>query len=221
MTIGEILAEVNLACDEGGINFGAHLDSTLARSQMSLILSCARNALRWLAQNAPLWMLDGTDVENVYPGMLADLSALTLSGNTLEMPSDFIRLRRLRMEDWHRSVTIAIDENSEDYLMLSDLTATASNDRPVVALVYGNPCKLELYPAEGNISGSYVRYPVESLERLSQSPLSIDLEVPIPPKMRIAFVYFTAYLMKMSYGDPSVDKWRDMALSLLVPGVKK
>ena len=213
MTIGAILAEVNLAIDENSIIYGSHLDTTLARSQLSLILSCARHALRYISQNAPLRMLDGSD-ETTDTGMFVDLNdvSVTRNGKTLTMPGDFVRLRRLRLDGWHRSVTVPVEEDSDEYLMLSDETATASIDRPVVALVWDSPCRLEMYPSEGNMEGSYVRYPVNSLNALSQNPISISDVVPIPPRLHMSFVYFTAYLVKLTHGDPNAEKWREVAI---------
>ena len=104
-----------------------------------------------------------------------------------------------------------ISDTSEEYLALSDRVARATMDRPVAALVEGATKQLELWPFNGGrVVLTTQNLPLHSLMQLDST--SLDDEVPIPPKAHSGFIYYTAYLVLLSYKDSAAAAMREAAL---------
>jgi hypothetical protein len=213
MDISSIISEVRMAIDEEDVGIGAHIDTTLSLSLEVGIRTAAKQALRWLAVNAPAVLLDGSD-ETTDPGFIVTNSNPTISNKAIELPDDFVRVVRVRAQGWHRAITECILDTSEEYLALNDETATATADRPVAAIVLDNPKKLELWPyASGPVTVTLSCIPSQSISQLDGASLSA--KVPIPPKVHLPFIYYTAYLLLLSYKDSAAAAYRDVALTAL------
>lgn len=220
MDINGIINEVRLAIDEENVSSGARISTALSTSLVEGIRSAAKHALRWLAVNAPVVLLDGSD-ELTDTGFIVTSNPETI-GNTIELPDEFVRVVRVRVSSWHRAITECILDTSEEYLTLSDETATATADRPVAAIVLDNPKMLELWPYDGStdyygpnpeVTMTISCIPLESINSLDSPTLTT--KVPIPPKIHMPFIYYTAYLLLLSYKDSSAVAFRDAAITAL------
>lgn len=209
MTISDIIREVSLAVGEEYLSLGTEPHQVAYGNAQ--IRSCAKHALLWLARNAPLWALDGSD-EAGDPGFLVS-SGVTKSGNKLTLPGGYVRLSRVRIDGWHRAISEPLDEASDEYLMLSDGTAEASLDRPQAAIINGNPKTLEVFPDGNSYEIVMVCVPSNSITQLSSA--SVSTAVPIPPKLRGAFIYYTAYLVLASDGDSRASAMLETAKGML------
>lgn len=208
MTLEQIFKEVKYAIDEADNNFNAD-NISLARFMVDnrrQIARCAQSAVRWLAHKAPPEMLAGSD-EDMSAGvpdiMQTNPSDCVLSNrSSVSLPADFIRLARVRLDGWNRSIQKPIFENSEEYLMVNDVTATATGENPVAALILDNPRKLELWPKGDNLSITIIREPKMIINRLKTvTPDTDSVIVPIPPAIHEPLVYMTAYLLLAGYRD--------------------
>lgn len=214
MDIQSIITEVRMAIDEEDVGIGAHVDTALSYSLEEGVRTSAKQALRWLAMNAPATLLDGSDETGQAPGFIVTNNNPTVSGKTISLPDDFVRVVRVRANGWKRAATDCILDTSEEYLALGDDTATATADRPVAALVMDNPKKLELWPyTSGSVTMTISCIPTYAISQLDKASLSTM--VPIPPKAHLPFIYYTAYLLLLSYKDNAAAAYRDVALTAL------
>lgn len=212
MDITGIINEVRLAIDEENVSSGARISTALSTSLVDGIRSAAKHALRWLAVNAPVVLLDGSD-ETGDPGFIVTSNPVP-TGNVVALPDGFVRMARVRAEGWNRAITDCILDTSEEYLALSDETATATADRPVAAIVLDNPKKLELWPyTSGTVTMTIACIPSAAISALDS--VTLTTKVPIPPKIHMPFIYYTAYLLLLSYKDSVAAAMRDAAITAL------
>lgn len=146
-----------------------------------------------------------TDEEETAAGEPAEESAGNagatepkIEGNVIVLPEDFVRLIRVRVSGWRKSVMKTISEDSDEYLMQTDDTAKADGSCPVVALVEDFPCRLELFPTPQDGDTVNITYTVSPTE---ESVANDGDVVSVPPKMKTAFVYYLAYLVMCAYND--------------------
>ena len=185
----------------------------------NIIESKIGDALRWVCLHAPVEMLSGYDgstsvnfIADVASGSLTSPEAITIGGNTIGVrftaPADFLRLVRVRASGWHKAVTNPISEDSEEYLQLYDPNgASATKDRPQVALILGATKKIEAYPGDTTAKPdfSYVKDP------LVESGKSFASGATIPFQAQGAFVYYLAFLTLSAYGDARAPRMLEIA----------
>ena len=212
MLISEIIKQVRFCIDEEYNNEGLIVDPNQQTSDYMetentkmdrLIRSKIGDSLKWCALYAPAELLEGSTSTNVS----TDYVVTTISGNDVvagnpvrvKLPNSFIRLVRVRLPEWQKAVRNPIEEDSEEYLMLSDDTAEATTDRPVAALVRKVPMELELYPGGNNISSVEISF----VNDASGVDYSLATDVNVPTKIRSSFLYYLAYLVMCAYDNPS------------------
>ncbi len=219
MTVQEIIKSVRWCCDEeirNEASLGAVTASDGDCTYMdNIIKDKIGDAMRWISVYAPADILAGSDEEGRRTGILVDaaVSGSGVSDNdvtlvrgaycwSLRMPLNFIKLSRVRVGGWHRAVSSPITEDSDEYLeLLDEHGATATNDRPVAALIDKAQKEIELWPTEGenpSVEATFVVMPGDSLyKNLSNSSL-----VAIPPAAKTSFIYYLAFLLLSAYNDP-------------------
>ena len=186
MQVKDIITEVRYILDEET----GYEDYETVRMD-NIIRSRASDALRWLLLYGNGSLLNGADGGS---GYVVHKDKETVIGGFVTLPSEFVKLIRVRGEGWSRAVMTPISEDSEEYLMQSDPTAKADKTRPMAALIESSPNKLELFPHETtSCSLTYVTYPTEASGEVTS--------VSIPPKARTAYLYYLAYLVMVAYGD--------------------
>lgn len=207
MTISEIVKKVRWCIDEETQN-DALLDGVDGNDDAlmdNIIKAKICDSLRWILLYAPLEMLEGKD-EATTTDM--DYITTTISGadiipgnpTRVKLPHRFLKLLRVRLKDWHRSVRVPIEEDSDEYLELNNETAGATVDRPVAAIIRTSPMELELWPGnttETELKISFVNAPDEQ----DYSGAEDTAKIAIPQKAKTAFIYYIAFLVMCAYRD--------------------
>jgi len=202
MTIKSIIDNVRWVLDEekGQPDYEtAYMDN--------IIKSRINDALRWIIYNADTSLLDGSDTNDgtgciIQEELPSDVETkATLDGAYVRMPSDFVRLVRVKVTGWARAIHEPIAEDSEQYLMQSDAVAKADKTRPQAAIVSTLPNKIELFPTPLEGDKVEITYAVTPDE--IDTSASEDTSFGIPPKLKTAFIYYLAYLVMIAYDDNS------------------
>jgi hypothetical protein len=173
----------------------------------NIIKSRINDALRWIIYNADTSLLDGSDTNDgtgciIQEELPSDVETkATLDGAYVRMPSDFVRLVRVKVTGWARAIHEPIAEDSEQYLMQSDAVAKADKTRPQAAIVSTLPNKIELFPTPLEGDKVEITYAVTPGE--IDTSASEDTSFGIPPKLKTAFIYYLAYLVMIAYDDNS------------------
>lgn len=204
MTVGDIIEQVRWCVDEEAVNLsnlnaGGADDGDDAYMD-NIIKAKINDALRWCMMYAPSDMLvNGSNSSSDTASLLGTKTeTLTVADGHSEMtlPADFMRLARVRLTGWTKSVRTLVEEDSDEYVELSEGTAVATADRPVAALIRTLPMKMELWPGvAGDATIVYVKTP-----SVEVTPSSTDATVVnIPDKLRTAFIYYIAFLLMAAY----------------------
>ena len=244
MTVEEIIKAVRFCYDEEELNDASFTPASAQDNTYmnNIIKSKIGDAVRWICLYSPAELLGGSDVKktsggvtvDVPTGILVDAEVKTQSptdnGVTLQpaedpvdcrrliMPSDFIKLARVRVLGWHRAIKTPIAEDSDEYLQLYDTNgATATDDRPIAAIIDKSQTEIELWPSlEENIE-VHVTY-VSSV-----SPVGLDangdpvapgtdpVQYALPPRVKTAFIYYLAFLVLSAYEDSRAARMLDIA----------
>ena len=223
MTVENIIKAVRWCFDEENSNPSSLADSTVLGSDSTLmnniIKSKIGDALRWVCLYAPAELLTGTDTVGtdtgiVYEGTIDPTDPITdedagivdgapesVSNNRFVLPSNFIKLVRVRGNTWHRSVSgeSVLSEDSDEYLQLHDPTcAYATVDRPQAAIIDKKRKELECWPSATTFEFTCIVSPATvNVEPSGQTPA----DVPIPPLVQSSFIYYLAFLTLSAYED--------------------
>lgn len=206
LTVGDIIKQVRWCIDEEKANISGlvGVDENDDAYMDNIIKAKVHDALRWCLQYAPSDMLT-SDGSTLTPGQKMVVTTeipimREMNPTTITLPANALRFIRVRLPKWKKAVRVPIEEDSDKYVELSDETATATEDRPVAALIRTDPLQLELWP------GGEVDDDVEISYVVSPLPVSVDSiselsEVYIPDKLRNAYLYYIAFLLMSAYGD--------------------
>lgn len=204
---------VRLCIDEGASTndyADTSMDAVIGNSIDSAILWCARQApLELLMQSGSGFIKDAKIGEDGVP-LTNGSEAKTPS--TLILPSDFLRIARLRRDQWHKGITTPISEDSDDYLMLRDETATASLNRPIAVYIAGTSPSLELWDGEvhnetTDMNFSYVTSDLTTIK----SGTNFTEE----SQLGQAVIYYAAFLTLLAYGDSRAQGMLEVAMSMI------
>lgn len=212
MTVKQIIDAVRWCIDEETVNGSDLAYNTVSLSNDktlmdNIIKAKAGDALRWVCLYGSAEVLAGSDEEGGSAiSILVDMDNQTptaISGHSaayVSMPTDFIKLARIRATGWHRAIRKPITEDSEEYLQLYDENgATATNERPQAALIQRATARIECWPCSGlqRVDYTYVKDPGTSISSSATS----STKFAIPPAAKSAFIYYLAFLLLSSYGD--------------------
>ena len=246
MRVDEIIKAVRWCIDEEAMNAagiadvsaydfdgGTHTDEGMMNN---IIKSKIGDALRWICLYAPSDLLGGTDeyVTTTSPndtpvptGILVDMPAsgtlvpTAISGTSagkLTMPADFVKLARIRVAGWNRSVKDLITEDSEEYLQLYDTNgATATADRPQAVLIEKSTREIEVWPTGTSVEYTYVAA-VDAQEHVRGTGTEQDPYVyyyAIPPRVKTSFIYYLAFLLLSAYADGRSENMLKIAMQNL------
>ena len=181
MTREELIKEILTIADNGysSLDAGMPYDTRMDDA----VLTCARNALRWLLNNAPLDMLDGGE------GIIVSLSST--NGNFI-VTDNFVRLRYVKGTGWSKALSDKdmLREDSDGYMMHTYDPDMATADHPYVVMRYGLTRTINAYPSAGVTCYAVV-----------VPDMTWATDVPIPERLHNALVYYAAYLLALSHGD--------------------
>lgn len=213
MTVGSIIEKVRWCIDEesGYQDFEDTYMNNIIKAHVG-------DALRWCCMYGDASLLNGSSGDST-SGIVEDFvitvlengitvkkggvevqdSGIAYKNGVLTLPSDFLKVARVRCSGWHQAITNPIAEDSEEYLMLYDETSTATKNRPQVALVETQPQRLELWPAateNEEIQLTILVNPQELSETASDTT-----DYGVPDKVGTAFLYYLAFLVLSAYND--------------------
>lgn len=213
MDTSKIKSRVRLCIDEGASTndyADTSMDAVIDNSIDSAILWCARQApLELLMQSGSGFIKDAKIEEN---GVTLTNGSDTNEPSTLTLPSDFLRIARLRRDGWHKGITTPISEDSDDYLMLRDETATASLNRPIAVYIAGASPYLELWDGETHKETTDVHfsYVTSDLTTIKSGTNFTD-----DSQLGQAVIYYAAYLTLLAYGDSRAQRMLEVAMSMM------
>ena len=219
MEFASIIKAVRLCFDEEADNDASFPNATAgdATKMDNIIKAKIGDAMRWLCMYAPTELLSGKDgsVDTNYiedKSILVSYEIKNTSGSVIgvrfPVDGDFMRLVRVRGNDWHRAVMDPISEDSEEYYQLYDENgAMATYDRPQVALIMSKTKMIEAFPKSTTLQYSYVKDPLANGENYSG-----ETAPNIPTKAQGAFIYYIAYLVLSAYGDARSNRMLEIAM---------
>jgi hypothetical protein len=213
MDISKIKSRVRLCIDEGASTndyADTSMDAVIENSIDSAILWCARQApLELLMQSGSGFIKDAEIKEN---GVTLTNGSDTNKPSTLTLPSDFLRIVRLRRDEWHKGITTPISEDSDEYLMLRDETATASLNRPIAVYIAGASPYLELWDGVKHAvtTDAHFSYVTSDLTTIKSGTNFTD-----DSQLGQAVIYYAAFLTLLAYGDSRAQGMLEVAMSMM------
>lgn len=126
-------------------------------------------------------------------------SHIEYNKGVLTLPTNFLKVARVRCTGWHKAIMTPIAEDSEEYLMLYDDTSKATKERPQVALIESCPQRVELWPTPATndeIQLTFIVNPSENTTGTGENE-----SYGIPDKVSTAFIYYLAFLVLSAYND--------------------
>jgi hypothetical protein len=130
------------------------------------------------------------------------------NGGTLTMPTDFIKLVRVRATGWYRAVRQAVAEDSPEYLQFRDeYGAKAVADRPMAALIEKTQMLIEVWPTGTSAEVTYIADPNITVASSAADSTNIAL----PPRAKTAFIYYLAFLTLSAYEDSRAARMLEIA----------
>ena len=231
MKVGDIIKAVRWCIDEEVENYAKFANPSAGDiSYMdNIIKNKIGDALRWVCLYAPAELLTGSDIAGsdtgiIYEGEITTTDDITdesagivdgaptsVTNNRFVLPSNFIKLVRVRGNSWHRAIggDSVLAEDSDEYLQLHDPTcAYATADRPQAALINKKRKELECWPSATKFEFSCVVSPATvNIEPSGTTPAN----VPIPPLVRSSFIYYLAFLVLSAYEDSRAARMLEIA----------
>ncbi len=189
MTVSEIIKQVRWCVDEetGYQDFEDKYFDNIIKSKIGA-------ALHWCGMFADASLLNDGTSSSFSNDHTIECAQETKS---FTIPVGAIRIVRVRVSTWHKAVMTFISEDSDEYLMQSDDTSRASDDRPAAAIIMTTPAKVELFPPAK--AGSQISYSIIGLPSASASDDTSDIA--IPSKLEAAFIYYLAFLAMAAHSD--------------------
>ena len=224
MDIDDIVSRVRWAIDEEALTNESFLNASAGDSTKmdNIIRASIGTALHWVCLHAPAEMLtgnDGTTDPTEQQKLIVDKTPTvsqipptgTAIGGSFSLENDFLRLVRVRGDNWHRAVMTPISEDSEEYLQLRDENgAMATYDRPQAAIILRATKSIEVYPKPTTVNYTYVRDPLAggAIDYTSETAT----EPFVPAKAQAALIYYIAFLVLSAYGDPRAARMLEIAM---------
>lgn len=151
-------------------------------------------AVRIVDTLAPLHMVGtGESVSSPSISWKGDIDYLGNRPGEISLPTNFLRLVNFKMSDWAYGIGTPISETSTKYnAQWSKYGGVRGNpEKPVVAITAGN--KLQFFSSHYSTTSSE-RATVEDY-RIITVPAVTNNQIDIPPLLKDAAVYYTAYLV--------------------------
>ena len=223
MTVEEIIKQVRFCIDEETNNTSEINDEKDDLYMDNIIKAKINDAMRWVCVTASSTLLEGKDKSadtsfNKTLNFSSGSAGYNMSWNEqfniglITIPSDmnFIRSVRVRGNDWYRAVLNPVEEDSEEELAMFNETSMGTYDRPQVAIVRTTPLKLMVQPASDSFEVNVVAMP-----SAVSSSTSASTDIPVPEKLRGAFIYYIAFLLLSAYDDTKANQMYTIALQQL------
>ena len=224
VNISKILHDVRVILDQNAEDYGVAGVGEYTLELDDVIRKGIIPAVEWAHMNAPVTKMTGKEIA-MTPSPL-------LPPNALQLPDDFLRLVSLKASNWNRAISTYYPEDdpyvSQILSGYAGLMPTANKPAAVMRLEGGKRYLL-LYPfvddddssddssaaTEGDTitSAYYIPIPTIDDDDSSDDSSVSDPSVDIEPTCYDAFLYYLAYLTKITYNEDS--KFLEQAQALL------
>lgn len=214
MTVDEIIKAVRWCIDEESNNNSSLADVIDEKddSYMDNIIKAKINdALHWLSVTASSSDIlsdsqkigaSSTTVKVETYDSERQIGVITLDANT-----EVLDISRIRGKDWHKAV-IPVEDTQDDALMMFDDTAMGTVDRPQAAIMRETPLRILVQPSTDEVTISFVGVP-------KNVDTSSETDIPVPDKLKYAFVYYIAFLLLSAYEDTNANQMYSIAMQQL------
>lgn len=206
-SVTELIGEVKVCMDRNAQDTRlVDVGDVDTLQQKDIIRSKLVDAATLVESNAPLSMLSG---KGWGTGVLSGLECVKVDNSyvyRIKLPSDTLRLIRIKLKSWSRAARI-VDENDEEALFQTSHIRGVMGDpeRPVAVVQQGADGELEVMLYSSEVGGSTEK-DYDPIETGTYLPLpKIENEgqetIALPEKLKSAVVYMTGYLACMTLGD--------------------
>lgn len=209
MRLDELKLRVRTKMDELGANDSDMMDIEKDNKELDTMIELsAVDALSYLLMRAPLGAIKGESLRNSQGEI--DTTNMVCR---VDLPTDFLRLKSVRLSSWKHAVSTLISDDSPIYLMQHDEYACGTPERPIAFVVDSSDgLKIELYKAESSTDLVDLRYIARPA--ITESILG-DKSMEVPYLLEDALVYMVASLVLKSYKEFDLSEaMLKMALSL-------
>lgn len=206
-SVTELIGEVKVCMDRNAQDTRlVDVGDVDTLQQKDIIRSKLVDAATLVESNAPLSMLSG---KGWGAGVLSGLECVKVDNSyvyRIKLPSDTLRLIRIKLKSWSRAARI-VDENDEEALFQTSHIrgVMGAPERPVAVVQQGADGELEVMLYSSEVGGSTEKdydpietgtyLPLPKIENEGQETISL------PEKLKSAVVYMTGYLACMTLGD--------------------
>ena len=212
MSIEEIIKAVRWCIDEESNNTSEINDEKDDLYMDNIIKSKINDALHWIAITAassPV-LSDSKSIGSTSDTIQVSDFDSNRNIGVITMPSnmEIITINRIRGASWYKAVT-PVEDTDDEALMMYDDTAKGTIDRPQAAIMRENPIRILMQPKTSTAVITYVGVPK------SVSTDASTTDVPIPDKLKNAFIYYIAFLLLSAYDDTKASQMYTIALQQL------
>lgn len=194
--VSDLVKEVKVLLDRNQESAGLLTpDDTDTLSQAELIESKIVDAARIIEEEAPYYLVAGKNILNLVAPTFTKIGDTYIG--RIALPTDFMRLLTIQMDDWDRPAKIISSEDEEYHLQFCKYSGVRGNPhKPVAALVQSSSGDLELELFASKSLKAKLKYgtyiPIPSISNGS---------IMICEKLKDAIVYMAGYLTCISLDD--------------------
>lgn len=194
--VSDLVKEVKVLLDRNQESAGLLTpDDTDTLSQAELIESKIVDSARIIEEEAPYYLVAGKNILNLVAPTFTKIGDTYIG--RIALPTDFMRLLTIQMDDWDRPAKIISSEDEEYHLQFCKYSGVRGNPhKPVAALVQSSSGDLELELFASKSLKAKLKYgtyiPIPSISNGS---------IMICEKLKDAIVYMAGYLTCISLGD--------------------
>lgn len=189
--VSGLMKEVKVILDRNQETAELIPDDTDTLSQGEIIKGVIVDAAKAIEELAPTGKLDEISVSGLAVAWTEDGGSYV---GQLSLPSDLLRLVRVKVSDWKRSGAIITDKD-DSYQYQQNPYVRGNPQRPIVALVHiGGVLVAELYTSNKKDATADLSY-------VAMPSIGSDDKISLCEPLKDAIVYMAAYLTSISLGD--------------------
>lgn len=194
--VSDLVKEVKVILDRNQESAALVPTDSDTLSQGDIIRGVIVDAARIIEEKAPLHLLAGKNILNLVAPTF-ELVGDTYVGR-IALPSDFMRLLVVQMNDWDRPAKVISSEDDEYRLQFCKYSGARGNPhKPIAALVQSSSGDLELELFASKSLQAKLKYGTYMII----PSISEDGNIEICERLKDAVVYMAAYLTCIALGD--------------------
>lgn len=189
--VSDLVKEIKVILDRNQESASLIPNDSDTLSQGEIIKSKIVDAAKAIEEIAPVSKLDSIGYGSQQVAWTSDNGAYV---GQLSLPSNLLRLVRIKVSDWKRAGTI-ISDSDEEYLHQQNKYVRGNPQRPIAVLVHiGGVRVLELYTSNSNTATADLSY-------VAEPSIGSDGNIELCALLKDAILYMAAYLTCISLGD--------------------